>query len=55
MKALEGATIRVSNVSPRWNGKRGKVLRWLHDDWYLVEVDGKELVLDASRGEMTLW
>ena len=35
----------------RYHNKTGIVLRWVHDQWYIVEVDGKELVLDADRGE----
>lgn len=43
--------VRIQNVAPCWEGKIGTVLRWLHDDWYLVECEGRELVLDLSRSE----
>jgi hypothetical protein len=45
--------VRVQNVSIKWNGRIGTVLRWVSDSWYIVLVDGTELVLDADRGEMT--
>jgi hypothetical protein len=47
------ALVKVQNTNIRWDGKIGFVLRWLHDDWYIVKVEGRELVLDLSRGEFT--
>ena len=42
----------IQNCAPCWNGKIGKVIRWIHDDWYIVKCNDVELVLDASRDEM---
>jgi len=52
-------TVTVQNVAPVWNGCTGKVMRWMHDDWYEVRVTNrfgimKDLVLDSSRGEMII-
>jgi len=46
-----GEKVLVQNIAPVWNGKTGTVLRWVNDNWYIVEVEGKELVLDIGRGE----
>jgi hypothetical protein len=51
---LLGDQVTVQNVSMKWNGRIGTVLRWVSDGWYIVLVDGTELVLDADRGEMML-
>ena len=48
-----GSRVTVANVASRWNGRVGIVLRWVHDNWYIVLVGDTELVLDTSRGEMT--
>jgi hypothetical protein len=44
--------VLIQNIAPYWNGKIGIVVRWVHDNWYIVAVEGKELVLDTSRDEM---
>jgi hypothetical protein len=46
-------SVKVQNTNTHWDGKIGFVLRWLHDDWYVVKVKGRKLVLDLSRGEFT--
>ena len=43
-----------SAVAPVWKGRLGKVVRWVHDGWYIVEVGGRELVLDLYRGEFKI-
>ena len=48
----DGNRVVIQNVAPCWNGKEGTVLRWVHDNWYIVLCDNTELVLDASRNEM---
>ena len=42
----------IRNVAPYWNGKEGELIRWVHDSWYIVKVDNRELVLDFTRGEI---
>lgn len=49
-----GCPVTIHNVAPVWNGKKGLAWRWIHDDWYIVKVGIKDLLLDASRGEMVL-
>ena len=39
------------NVSDNY-GQTGEVVRWVHDNWYVVKCDNAELMLDASRGEI---
>ena len=51
LQAIEGQRVVVQNVAPCWNGREGVIDRWLHDNWYIVNVDGTELVLDARRSE----
>jgi len=34
-----GDEVKIKNANPLWNGKTGKVVRWVHDDYYIVEVD----------------
>ena len=46
--------VKVQNVSACWNGRIGYVIRWLHDSWYVVVVDGIELVLDSAKYEMDI-
>ena len=48
-----GDRITVTRPAQLWNGRVGIVLRWVHDNWYIVLVGDTELMLDASRGEMT--
>jgi len=52
----DGEEIRVRNVAALWEGKLGKVLRWVHDGLYVVEVDNItkkiEIFLDSSKGEL---
>lgn len=54
IKIRKDQLVKIHNVAPKWNRRIGKIVRWLHDDWYIVEVDGKEIVLDSSRGEFSL-
>jgi hypothetical protein len=53
--AYDGDLVRIQNVAPVWNGEVGKILRWVHDQMYVVAVEknGKktELVLNADKGE----
>jgi len=44
-------TVRIQNVAPYWNGKFGILNRWIHDDWYVVVCEGRELLLNMSKNE----
>jgi len=44
---------RNANINPYWKGKTGRIIRWVHGDFYLVKVEDKELVMDASRSEFS--
>ena len=51
-----GKPVLIDNVAPCWNGKVGRLIRWVHDQWYIVIVGNPrgthtELMLDASRSE----
>jgi len=51
----DGQRIEIQNVTSRWNGKYATVLRWTHDNWYVVVTDDRILLaLDATRNEMKL-
>lgn len=50
-----GDQVKVKGgAASKWVGKAGRILRWIHDYWYVVWVEGEELVLDASQGNMEL-
>ena len=40
------------HIAPRWRGQLGVLLRWVREDWYIVDVLGTELVL--TIGEFTV-
>lgn len=46
---LKKVLITGTKIAPRWIGQEGILLRWCHDDWYIVEVFGKELVLSIDE------
>jgi len=52
-----GDVVIVKSVTPfvpiALDGNVGFITRWLHDEWYMVNVNDREYVLDASRGEIT--
>lgn len=52
--AYSGTRVRLQNISPYWDGKTGTVVKWSHDQWYTVRVEGSELLLDAGRGEFEI-
>lgn len=53
---MDGDKVIVHSVSVfvpvALDGRVGTITMWLYDGWYMVNVDGKERILDASRGEI---
>lgn len=51
----ENQTVRIvesATVAPYWKNKEGKLLRWLMGDFYIVQIDEKELVFKVTDFEV---
>ena len=46
--------VRVKIKNHKYNNEMGSVIRLCHDDWYIVNVKGVEIMLNAKRKEMEL-
>jgi hypothetical protein len=43
----ENQTVRIledARVAPYWKGKTGRLVRWYRMNFYIVEIEGRELV-----------
>jgi hypothetical protein len=57
MPAYDGDRVRVrvcDHLNPHIRGKVGLVLRWVHDEYYLVAIDGTEYLLKDVEFEV-IW
>ena len=42
-------TSHSNKIAPVWRGREATLLRWVADDWYLVNCGGVELVLSIDE------
>jgi len=51
---IDGDAVRVAKTNKMYlniTGQSGSIVRWLHDDWYLVKINNTTYVVHATELE----